>query len=152
MTLLPKQEWTTFVYYVFEIESPYERNLPSHFSQKAISVYIFISNIRFMIYSYWVHSFIRLLRKPLLHFCTLGIIYHMMLQKKKGDILCALIIRIALDQISHTWFDWNLEMAALFLRKTPWINSRLQQFFIACVQNTLLPEKNSKNHSLKPVG
>ena len=25
-----------------------------------------------------------------------------------GDILCALIIRIALDQISHTWFDWNL--------------------------------------------
>ena len=43
-------------------------------------------------------------------------------------------------------------MAALFLRKTPWINSRLQQFFIACVQNTLLPEKNSKNYSLKLVG
>jgi hypothetical protein len=68
-----------------------------------------------------------------------------------GDILCALIIRIALDQISHTWFDWNLSMAALFLRKTPRINSRLQQFFIACVQNTLLPVKNSKNNSLKPV-
>ena len=81
---------------------------PSHFSQKAISVYIFISNIRFMIYSYWVHSFIRLLRKPLLHFCTLGIIYHMIIAEKMGDILCALIIRIALDQISHTWFDWNL--------------------------------------------
>ena len=108
MTLSPKQEWTTFVYYVFKIESPYQRNPLSHFSQKAISVHIFISNIRFMIYSYWVHGFIRTLRKPLLHFCTLGIIYHMMLQKKMGDILCALIIRIALDQISHTWFDWNL--------------------------------------------
>jgi hypothetical protein len=35
--------------------------------------------------------------------------------EKWGDILSALIImslllfyRIALDQISHTWFDWNL--------------------------------------------
>ena len=40
MTLLPKQEWTTFVYYVFKIESPYQRNPLSHFSQKAISVHI----------------------------------------------------------------------------------------------------------------
>ena len=84
MTLSPKQEWTTFVYYVFKIESPYQRNPPSHFSQKAISVHIFISNIRFMIYSYWVHGFIRTLRKPLLHFCTLGIIYHMIIAEKSG--------------------------------------------------------------------
>ena len=41
------------------------------------------------------------------------------------------------SDFSHIWFDWNLQMAALFLRKTPW----LQQFFIACVQHTLLPEK-----------
>ena len=36
-------------------------------------------------------------------------------------------------------------MAALFLRKTPWINSRLQQFFIPSS-----PWRNSKNQSLKP--
>ena len=84
MTLSPKQEWTTFVYYVFKIESPYQRNPPSHFSQKAISVHIFISNIRFMIYSYWVHGFIRFLRKQSLHFWTLGIIYHMIIAEKNG--------------------------------------------------------------------
>ena len=84
MTLLPKQEWTTFVYYEFKIESPFQRNPPSHFSQKAISVHIFISNIRFMIYSYWVHGFISFLRKPSFHFCTLGIIYHMIIAEKNG--------------------------------------------------------------------
>ena len=84
MTLLPKQEWTTFVFYVFKIESPYQRNPPSHFSQKAISVHIFISNIRFVIYSYWVHGFIRFLRKPLLHSCTLGIVYHIIIAEKNG--------------------------------------------------------------------
>ena len=28
---------------------------------------------------------------------------------------------IMLDQISPSWFDWNLEMASVFMRKTPWI-------------------------------
>ena len=78
------EEWTTFVYHVFKTGSPYERNPHSHFSQKAISVHIFISNIRFVIYSYWVHGFIRFLRKPLLHFCTLGIIYHTIIAEKNG--------------------------------------------------------------------
>ena len=58
--------------------------LPPIFSQKAISVHIFISNIRFMIYSYWVHGFIRFLRKQSLHFWTLGIIYHMIIAEKNG--------------------------------------------------------------------
>ena len=76
------EEWTTFVYHVFKTGSPYERNPHSHFSQKAISVHIFISKIRFVFYSYWVHGFICFLRKPLLHFCTLSIIYHMSIAKK----------------------------------------------------------------------
>ena len=39
-------------------------------------------------------------------------------------------------------------MAALFVRKISWINSRLQWFFIAFATS---PWKNSKHHSLKPV-
>ena len=38
-----------------------------------------------------------------------------------------------------------LYMASFFVRKTPWINSRLQQFFIPSS-----PWRNSKNQSLKP--
>jgi hypothetical protein len=51
----------------------------------------------------------------LLHFCSFGNIYDTISAEKWGDILSALIIislllfyRIALDKISHTWFDWNL--------------------------------------------
>ena len=47
--------------------------------------------------------------KNLLHFCGLGNIYHMIIAEKWGDILSPIFFyRIALDQISHTWFDWNL--------------------------------------------
>ena len=52
-----------------------------------------------------------------------------------------LFYRTALDQISHTWFDWNLVNGFSLVRKTVWINSRLQNIFIACVQHTLLPKK-----------
>ena len=52
-----------------------------------------------------------------------------------------LFYRTALDQISHTWFDWNLVNGFSLVRKTVWINSRLQKIFIACVQHILLPKK-----------
>jgi hypothetical protein len=42
-----------------------------------------------------------------------------------------LFYRKALNQISHTWFNCNLVNGFFFVRKTPWINSRQQQFFIA---------------------
>ena len=47
--------------------------------------------------------------KILLHFCGLGNIYHIIIAEKWGDILSPIFFyRIALDQISHKWFDWNL--------------------------------------------
>ena len=52
-----------------------------------------------------------------------------------------LFYRTALDQISHTWFDWDLVNGFSLVRKTVWINSRLQKIFIVCVQHTLLPKK-----------
>ena len=52
-----------------------------------------------------------------------------------------LFYRTVLDHISHTWFDWNLVNGFSLVRKTVWINSRLQNFFIACVQHILLPKK-----------
>ena len=137
--------------------SPYQRNHPSHFSQKAISVHIFIGKIGFVIYSSWVHSFIWFLGKFLLHFCSLGNIYHMIIAGKWGDILSALIIispilfyRIALDQICHTWIDWNLVNGCSLHEENYIINSRLQWFFIAFATYSS-PWKNSKHHSLKPV-
>ena len=80
--------------------------------------------------------------KNVLHLCGLGNIYDMIIAEKWGDILSPIFFyRIALDQISHTWFDWNLVNGFSLVRKTVWINSRLQNFFIACVHHTLLPKK-----------
>ena len=144
-------EWTTFVYYVIKTVSPYQRNHPSHLSQKAISVHIFIGKKKIVIYSYWVLSFIWFLGKFLLHFCSLGNIYHMNIAEKWEDILSLILFfRIALDQISHTWFDWNLANGCSLHEENSMDKLKAAMIFIV-VATYSSPWKNSKHYSLKPV-
>ena len=84
--------------------------------------------------------------KILLHFCGLGNIYHMIIAEKWGDILSLIFFyRIALDQISHTWFDWNLVNGFSLCEENCMDKLKAAKFFIACVQHTLLPKKIVKN-------
>ena len=132
-------------------KGPHIKGIPSHFSQKAISVHIFISKIILVIYSYWVHGFIRFLRKPSLHFCTLGIIYHMIIEEKNGrHFMCFNHQNSTGSDFSHMIWLESLNGCSL-LEENSMDKLKTATIFHSLCAKYSSPWKNSKSHSLKPV-